>query len=101
MIITDSEDAILALKPDCAVMALNIRDPMQAQGVNEAWHIKLLEAGINVVTASDGSLVYPPAHIDQAYVARLRAAGEKVGQRSMPMARSRALSITWRCWQPR
>lgn len=79
VIITDSEDAIFALKPDCAVMALNIRDPMQAQGVNEAWHIKLLEAGINVVTASDGSLVYPPAHIDQAYVARLRAAGEKGG----------------------
>jgi len=61
VIITSDEDAIFALKPDCAVMALNIRDPMEAIQVNGAWHIKLLEAGINVVTASDGSLVFPLA----------------------------------------
>lgn len=73
-IITDSEEEIFALKPDCAVMALNVRDPLEAQRVNEVWHIKLLEAGINVVTASDGSLVFPPSHADQAYVARLQAA---------------------------
>jgi hypothetical protein len=77
--ITASEDEIFALKPDCALMALNIRDPLQAQSVNGAWHIKLLERGINVVTASDGSLVYPPAHADQAYVERLRAAALKGG----------------------
>lgn len=77
--ITDIEEEIFALKPDCAVMALNIRDPMEAQKVNELWHIKLLEHGINVVTASDGSLVFPASHADQSYVARLEAAALKGG----------------------
>lgn len=78
-IITDREDEIFALKPDCAVMALNIRDPLEAQKVNEVWHLKLLQNGINVVTASDGSLVFPPAHADQAYVQRLEAAAREGG----------------------
>ena len=77
VIITDSEQEIFALQPDCAVVALNLRDPVQAQQVNGAWFIKLLESGINVVTASDGGLVYPPAHVDQAYVARLKSAANK------------------------
>jgi hypothetical protein len=47
-------------------MALNVRDPIEAQSVNGEWHVKLLERGINVVTASDGSLVFPPSHADQA-----------------------------------
>lgn len=50
-------EEILALRPDCAVTALNVRDPLKAQDVNEAWHVSLLEYGINIVTASDGSLV--------------------------------------------
>lgn len=79
VVITDNRDEIFALKPDCAVMALNIRDPLEAQTVNEVWHVDLLEAGINVVTASDGSLVYPPSHADQAYVGRLEAAALKGG----------------------
>src|SRR5438067_13514835 len=77
VIITDSRGEILALRPDCALMALNVRDPMQAQTVNGEWFITLLENGINVVTASDGGLVYPPAHLDQAYVARIAAAAQK------------------------
>lgn len=79
VIITDSVDDIFALKPDCAVMGLNVRDPVEAVKVNGEWHVKLLEAGINVVTASDGSLVFPPSHPDQAYVERLREAGVKGG----------------------
>lgn len=79
VIITDNKEEILALKPDCAVMALNIRDPLEAQNVNGAWHVDLLERGINVVTASDGSLVFPPSHADQAYVASLEAAAQKGG----------------------
>ena len=79
VIITDKEDDIFALKPDCAVMALNTRDPVQAQEVNGRWFIKLLESGINVVTPSDGGLVYPPAHVDQTYVAQLEAAARKGG----------------------
>ena len=77
VVITDKEQDIFSLKPDCAVMALNVRDPRQAQPVNGAWFIKLLENGVNVVTPSDGGLVYPPAHVDQAYVARLEAAAKK------------------------
>ncbi len=79
VIITDSLDEIFALKPDCAVMAINERDPLKIKEVNGPWFTKLLEAGINVVTASDGGLVYPPAHEDQAFVAQLRAAAEKGG----------------------
>jgi hypothetical protein len=79
VIITDDEDQIFALRPDCAVMALNVRDPLEAQNVNEVWHVKLLERGINVVTASDGSLVFPPSHADQAYVGRLEAAARTGG----------------------
>lgn len=79
VIITNSEEEIFALRPDCAVMALNVRDPIEAQSVNGEWHLKLLERGINVVTASDGSLVFPPSHADQGYVARLEAAALKGG----------------------
>lgn len=77
--ITDNAEEIFALRPDCAVMALNVRNPVEAQSVNGEWHVKLLERGINVVTASDGSLVFPPSHADQAYVARLQAAALKGG----------------------
>lgn len=79
VVITDRDEDIFHLKPDCAVMALNIRDPAEAQLVNGAWFVKLLERGINVVTASDGGLVYPPAHHDQVYVEQLRAAALKGG----------------------
>jgi hypothetical protein len=79
VVVTGSQEEILALRPDCAVMALNIRDPNEAQAVNGAWFRKLLESGINVVTASDGGLVYPPAHMDQAYVASIEAAAQKGG----------------------
>jgi hypothetical protein len=79
VLITDQQDDIFDLKPDCAVMALNIRDPIQAQTVNGAWFHRLLESGINVVTASDGGLVYPPAHADQEYVASLEAAARRGG----------------------
>src|SRR5439155_16867194 len=58
---------------------LNEREPIEAQSVNGECHVKLLERGINVVTASDGSLVFPPSHADQVYVARLKAAALKGG----------------------
>jgi hypothetical protein len=79
IIVTGDENEIFALEPDCAVMVLNIRDPQQAQQVNGTWYVKLLERGINVVTASDGGLVYPPAHVDQTYVADLEAAAVRGG----------------------
>lgn len=60
-------------------MALNIRDPREAQAINGKWFIKLLKKGINVVTASDGGLVYPPAHPDQSYVESIEAAAYEGG----------------------
>ena len=51
--------------------------PAGGAAINGAWFVKLLENGINVVTASDGGLVFPAAHVDQAYVARLEAAARK------------------------
>jgi len=97
VIITSDEDAIFALKPDCAVMALNIRDPMEAIQVNGAWHIKLLEAGINVVTASDGSLVFPPRIPTRYTSPGSRPPAGKAARPFMAMARSRVSSTIWPC----
>jgi hypothetical protein len=77
IIITDKEEKIFALKPDCAVVVLNIRDYAQGYEINGEWYRKLLEHGINVVTPSDGGLVYPPAHPVQSYVAKLETAAKK------------------------
>jgi hypothetical protein len=79
VLITASEEEIYALKPDCAVVALNIRDYAQGYEVNGGWYRRLLEHGINVVTPSDGGLVYPPAHPVQEYVESLRDAAVKGG----------------------
>jgi hypothetical protein len=79
VIITNSEEDIFALKPDCALVALNIRDYAQGYTINGGWYLKLLEHGINVVTPSDGDLVYPPAHPVQEYVAAIEAAAQKSG----------------------
>jgi hypothetical protein len=74
--ITGKEEDIFALKPDCAIVALNIRDYAQSYEVNGKWYVKLLEHGINVVTPSDGGLVYPPAHPLQDYVTRIEQAAK-------------------------
>ncbi len=74
---TDSTEEIFALKPDCAVMALNIRNPIEAQQVNGPWFVKLLEHGVNSSLRATVGCVYPPAHHDQAYVAILRRRQKK------------------------
>jgi hypothetical protein len=79
VLITNNEEEIYALKPDCAVVVLNIRDYAQGYEINGGWYRRLLEHGINVVTPSDGGLVYPPAHPVQEYVASLEAAAKKGG----------------------
>ncbi len=77
--ITDREEDIFALKPDAAVVALNIRVPEENIRINGGWYRKLLSHGINVVTPSDGGLVYPPAHPSQDYVAGIEAAAKAGG----------------------
>lgn len=79
VIITDREEDIFALKPDCAVVALNIRDYAQNYAINGAWYCKLLSHGINVVTPSDGALVYPPSHPLPDYVANIENSAKQGG----------------------
>jgi hypothetical protein len=54
---TNDVDAVLAEQPDCVVYAAS-RPEMDAGAVPDA---RLLEAGVNVVTVTSSSLVYPPA----------------------------------------
>ncbi len=59
ILITGDEEEIFALKPDCAVMVINIRDPRQATAVNGEWYAKFLSRGINVVSTSVVDLMWP------------------------------------------
>ena len=56
---TNDADALIALRPDCVVYAASGPD-RDAGAVPD--YLKLLEAGINVVSTSSTSLVYPPAY---------------------------------------
>ena len=56
---TNDADALIALRPDCVVYAASGPD-RDAAAVPD--YVKLLDAGINVVSTSSTSLVYPPAY---------------------------------------
>ena len=56
---TNDADALIALRPDCVVYAASGPD-RDAGAVPD--YLKLLEAGINVVSTSSTSLIYPPAY---------------------------------------
>lgn len=77
IIITGDEDEIFALKPDCAVMAINIRNPMVMAKVNGEWYKKFLSRGINVVSPSVPDLIWPRGAFDQTYVEEIRKAAEE------------------------
>lgn len=79
VIITGDEEALFALKPDCAVMAINIRDPFAAQKVNGAWYKKLLTHGINVVSPSVPDLLCPAVALDPAFAAEIQEAAVQGG----------------------
>lgn len=59
VLITSDKEEIFALKPDCAVMVINIRDPRQAAAINGEWYANFLSRGINVVTTSLADLMWP------------------------------------------
>lgn len=59
VIITGDKEEIYALKPDCAVMLINVRDPQAVYAVNGEWYANLLARGINVVTPSMSDLMWP------------------------------------------
>ncbi|MCU1372996.1 MAG: hypothetical protein JWO68_282 [Actinomycetia bacterium] len=55
---TNDVDALVALRPDCVVYAAN--GPEQDAAATRDY-VRLLEAGVNIVTVSSPGLVYPPA----------------------------------------
>lgn len=61
ILITGDEEEIFALKPDCAIIAINIRDVMMATVINGEWYKKFLSRGINVVSPSVPDLIWPKA----------------------------------------
>lgn len=77
VIITDDEEVIYALKPDCIVCAINIRDLVAAERINGEWYRKFLEHGINVVSPSVPSLIYPPACMTPGYIESIEEACRK------------------------
>lgn len=73
---TNDADALIALKPDCVVYAAS--GPERDAGAVPDY-LKLLEAGINVVSTSSTSLVYPPSYFSPEWRDQMQAAAEKAG----------------------
>jgi hypothetical protein len=71
---TSDADALIALKPDCVVYAAS--GPERDAGAVPDY-LKLLEAGINVVSTSSTSLVYPPSYFSPEWRDQMQAAAEK------------------------
>ena len=70
---TNDADALIALRPDCVVYAASGPD-RDAGAVPD--YLKLLEAGINVVSTSSTSLVYPPAYYSPQWREQMAAAAK-------------------------
>jgi 2,4-diaminopentanoate dehydrogenase len=73
---TNDADALIALKPDCVVYAASGPE-RDAAAVRD--YLRLLAAGINVVSTSSTSLVYPPAYFAPDWYNQLDAAAEAGG----------------------
>jgi hypothetical protein len=72
---TDDADALLALQPDCVIYAAH-RPERDAAAVPD--YVRILEAGVNLVSVSTPGLVYPPNY-DAGFVEQLGAAAERGG----------------------
>ena len=59
VVATNDGEALIALQPDCVVYAASGPE-RDASAVSD--YVRLLEAGINVVSTTSTSLVYPPAY---------------------------------------
>jgi 2,4-diaminopentanoate dehydrogenase len=73
---TNDADALIALKPDCVVYAASGPE-RDAAAVRD--YLRLLAAGINVVSTSSTSLVYPPAYFAPDWYNQLDAAATTGG----------------------
>lgn len=70
---TDDADALIALAPDCVVYAASGPE-RDAAAVPD--YVKLLGAGINVVSTSSTSLVFPPSYHAPQWREQLESAAE-------------------------
>ena len=73
---TNDADALIALKPDCVVYSASGQE-RDAAAVRD--YLRLLAAGINVVSTSSTSLVYPPAYFAPDWYNQLDAAAKAGG----------------------
>lgn len=73
---TTDADALIALAPDCVVYAAS--GPEQDAGAVPDY-LRLLKAGINVVSTSSTGLVYPPCYYAPDWLAQLEAAAKAGG----------------------
>jgi 2,4-diaminopentanoate dehydrogenase len=73
---TNDADALIGLAPDCVVYAASGPE-RDAAAVRD--YLRLLEAGINVVSTSSTSLVYPPAYFAPDWYDQLDAAAKDGG----------------------
>lgn len=71
---TNDADALIALKPDCVVYAASGPD---RDGAAVPDYQRLLQAGINVVSTSSTSLVYPPAYFAPEWLDQLEQAAQQ------------------------
>ena len=70
---TNDADALIALRPDCVVYAASGPD-RDAGAVPD--YVKLLDSGINVVSTSSTSLVYPPAYYSPEWREQMETAAK-------------------------
>ena len=73
---TNDADALIALAPDCVVYAAS---GPERDGAAVPDYLRLLEAGINVVSTSSTSLVYPPSYFAPDWRDQLEAAAKSGG----------------------
>ncbi|MCV7300406.1 dihydrodipicolinate reductase [Mycobacterium barrassiae] len=70
---TNDDAALIALQPDCVVYAASGPE-RDAAAVSD--YVKLLEAGINVVSTSSTSLVYPPSYYSPQWREQMETAAK-------------------------
>jgi 2,4-diaminopentanoate dehydrogenase len=76
VVATRDADALIALRPDCVVYAASGPD-RDAAAVPD--YVRLLRAGINIVTTTSTGLIYPPAYYSDQWRAELEAAATAGG----------------------
>jgi len=73
---THDADALIALAPDCVVYAAS---GPERDGAAVPDYLRLLQAGINVVSTSSTSLVYPPSYFAPDWREQLEVAAKSGG----------------------